>query len=162
MEMITSLLPSIFEIAIDKWKDNAKFKTFRQLAHERIIRELFWNKECLSSKRIDEQAIYLSLLKTNAFDELVNAAAPLDEIFSTLYNVDKDINSKYMSLLLKKRLQGITRLSELIDRTYIRIHMLRHRIDNNLSKGDMHYVRQLTALTHREAKNTMLSLQSFI
>ena len=79
--VFSQLLLRLVNSGFDKFKDNNNFLVLRRLAHERICRELFWNLECISNSRPNERSVYLSLMRTDAFDDLVKLGAPVDDIF---------------------------------------------------------------------------------
>jgi hypothetical protein len=148
--IFSSLLNRLVESGFQKLKSNAEFLSLRRLAHERIGRELFWNLECISNCKANERAAYLKLMRTDAFDDLVKLGAPLDDIFDAPIVALSGLPSQRLSTQLRRRLNDISRLSMLLDRTYNRTWMLRHRVQNNLALGDLAYLRQLLRLSHSE------------
>lgn len=148
--IFSSLLGRVVESGFNKLKSNQEFLILRRLAHERISRELFWNMECISSGRAHERATYLALMRTDAFDELVKLGAPLDDIFDAPLSALAGPPSPALSKQFSRRLNGVTRLSMLLDRTYNRAWMLRHRVKHGLPLGDLTYLRQLLQLCYSE------------
>jgi hypothetical protein len=157
--LISSLVLRLVDSGINKAKDERRLRELKLLAHERIARELFWNLECLSSRAKDEERrVYLGLLRTDAFDELVNISAPLDQIFATAIVSLVGVPSESIPQQLRQRLKGVDRLSMLLDRTYNRIWMLHHRLKNDLRVGDIAYLRQLVKLSLEEASKARIAL----
>lgn len=149
--LISALVLRLLDSGINKVKDERRLRELKLLAHERIARELFWNLECLSSRAKDqERRVYLGLLRTEAFDELVKIGAPLDQIFDAPIASLVGVPSESIPQLLRSRLNGVNRVSMLLDRIYNRIWMLHHRLQNDLSIGDIPYLRQLVRLSLTE------------
>ena len=148
--LLTTLLLRVADTGFKKLKESKDFNALQRLAHERIGRELFWNLECMSSRKANDQIIYLSLLRTEAFDELVKLSAPLDDIFDAQVVSLVGPLAVKLPQQLRRRLMGINQLSMLLDRTYHRIWMLRHRVENKLALGDLTYLRQLIKLSKAE------------
>ena len=148
--VFSQLLLRLVNSGFDKFKDNNNFLVLRRLAHERICRELFWNLECISNSRPNERSVYLSLMRTDAFDDLVKLGAPVDDIFCSNIDALKGLPADALSKQFRRRLKGVNRLSHLLDRTYNRIWMLRHRVTHSLELGDISYLRQLVKLSLAE------------
>ena len=161
VSLISSLALRLVDCGINKANDERRLRELKLLAHERIARELFWNLECLSSRAKDqERRVYLRLLRTEAFDELVKIGAPLDQIFDSPIVSLVGVPSESISKLLRRRLNGVHRVSMLLDRTYNRIWMLHHRLKNDLSIGDIPYLRQLVKLSLTEVSAARRELKS--
>lgn len=148
--VFSRLLIRLVERGFDRLKNSDDFLVLKRLSHERICRELFWNLECISNSRPNERAVYLSLMRTDAFDELVKLGAPVDDIFDAPIAALAGPPVHALPKQLRRRLNGISRLSMLLDRTYNRIWMLRHRVTNDLAIGDVSYLRQLVKLSLSE------------
>ncbi|MEB3330914.1 MAG: hypothetical protein VKI83_00260 [Synechococcaceae cyanobacterium] len=152
--LLSQVLSTLVNQGIEKWKSGKQFTTLRLLAHERLARELFWNRECLSARKKEEEAsIYLALLRTDAFDELVKLSAPMQDIFPEPIHLLTGLPVEPLSPLLRRRLGDIQHRHELIDRTYHRIWMMRHRVKHGLSLGDIAYLRQLVRLSLIEVEH---------
>ncbi len=159
VSLISSLVLCLVDSGIIKAKDERRLLELKLLAHERIARELFWNLECLSSRAKDqERRVYLGLLRTEAFDELVKIGAPLDQIFDAPIASLVGVPSESIPQLLRRRLNGVNRVSMLLDRTYNRIWMLHHRLKHDLGIGDIAYLRQLVSLSLREVSTARRGL----
>ena len=150
---ISSLLGGLLKTGIDQWSKNQDFNTLRLLAHERISRELFWNQECLNVRRKEEQRSYWELIRTEAFDELVNMGAPVDELFRDPIHALNEADSPLIDAQLRSRIEKSDRISMLLDRTYNRLWMLRHRTSKELSPGDISYLRKLVKLSLHEVNH---------
>lgn len=150
--IIASVLTEMLRTRQEKWSENAEFCNLRRLAHEQVGRELFWNQECLAVRKQDEAIAYLELIRTEAFDSLVNIGAPLDEIFATRFRLQvltDDAGRKAPQRYLD-RLKYVDRLSLLLDRAYNRLWMLRHRAQLGLKLGDVGYLRYLVSAASNE------------
>jgi hypothetical protein len=160
ISILTPALSSLLGVGVDSWKDNKQFRTLQLIAYERICRELFWNRECLSQKDSKHEPVYFGMLRTDAFDELVNAGVPLDEIFSEpIHALMPRVNdSKRLPSLVLKRVAKDEFHSRLMDRTYNRIWMLKHRVGKDLPLGSLVYLRQLVGLTYDELERSRKAL----
>lgn len=151
--VFSQLLQRLVNSGFDRLKVSKDFLILKRLAHERICRELFWNLECISNSRPDERSVYLSLMRTDAFDDLVKLGAPMDDIFGSYVFALNGPPASALSKQLRRRLKGVNLLSHLLDRTYNRIWMLRHRVTHGLELGDISYLRQLLKLSLAETAN---------
>ncbi len=148
--VFSQLLNRLVNSGFDRLKVSKDFLILKRLAHERICRELFWDLECISNSRPNERFVYLSLMRTDAFDDLVKLGAPMDDIFGSHIVALNGPPVSALSKQLRRRLKGVNRLSHLLDRTYNRIWMLRHRVTHSLELGDISYLRQLLKLSLAE------------
>lgn len=151
--IFSQLLMRLIERGFDQLKTSSDFLVLKRLSYERISRELCWNLECISNSRLNERAVYLLLMRTDAFDELVKIGAPLDDIFDAPIAALTGPPVHALPKQLRRRLNGISRLSMLLDRTYNKIWMLRHRVSNDLEIGDISYLRQLVKLSLAEVSH---------
>ena len=77
----------------------------------------------------------------------------MDDIFGSHVFALNGPPASALSKQLRRRLKGVNRLSHLLDRTYNRIWMLRHRVTHGLELGDISYLRQLLKLSLAETTN---------
>ena len=146
--ILTALLKPLTSVAQDKWSQKEEYKLLQHLSHERISRELFWNIECIRRYRDDiENISYVDLIRTQAFDGLVESEIPLDYLFNHEVNPEFREVEPYSSAQFKNNIQGIANVSELVDRTYNRLWMLKHRKEKSLPLGDIDYLLNLTVFT---------------
>ncbi|WP_338430216.1 hypothetical protein [Synechococcus elongatus] len=149
VSLITALIRSLALVAQNDWKDKEEYKLLRHLAHERISRELFWNIECLRRHlNSDSHSSYLDLIRTDSFDDLVEKEIPLDRLFEYAIKNDFREVEPYCQDKFRNNIQGIENISELIDRVYNRLWMLKHRKNNELPLGDVKYLLDLTIFTY--------------
>ena len=160
ISILTPALSSLLGVGVDSWKDNKQFRARQLIAYERICRELFWNRECLSQKDSKHEHVYLGMLRTDAFDELVSAGVPMDEIFSEpIHALKPRLNdAKKIPNLVLKRVAKDEFHSRLMDRTYNRMWMLKHRVGKDLPLGSLAYLRQLVSLTYDELERSRKAL----
>lgn len=165
MSLISLFLPvfaPLMKIGVEAWKDDKQFRNLQLIAYERICRELFWNRECLSQKGSEHEPVYFGMLRTEAFDELVNAGVPMDQIFSEPIDALKSQSNRLKKIpsLVLKRIGKDEFHSRLMDRTYNRIWMLKHRLEKQLPLGSLVYLRQLVSLTYDELERSRKELAS--
>ena len=160
ISILTPALDSLLGVGVEAWKENKQFRTIKLISYERICRELFWNRECLSQKGSEHEPVYFGMLRTEAFDELVNAGVPMDEIFSdTIYALKPQSNEKKkVPSVVLRGIQKDEFHSRLMDRTYNRIWMLKHRLEKQLPLGSLVYLRQLVTLTYDELERSRKEL----
>lgn len=145
--VLSSLLQPLLSVATDDWGKKAEFKTLRHLAHERLSRELHWNAECLWKVSDDSGSVYIELLRTEAFDSLVAASVPLDLMLGEPVRADWLESEPYCRQQFKHRLESCKTSSDLVDRVYNRIWMLKHRHKSELEYGDIQYLINLLIFT---------------
>ena len=145
--VLSSLLRPLLAVATDDWSKKTEFKTLRHLAYERLSRELHWNAECLWKVNNDPSNKYIDLLRTEAFDSLVEASIPLDHILGDQVRADWLETEPYCGPQFKHRIESCERISDLVDRVYNRLWMLRHRHESELECGDVPYLINLLIFT---------------
>lgn len=150
ISVLSSLLRPLLSVAIDDWSKKAEFKTLRHLAYERLSRELHWNAECLWKISDDLGDGYIELLRTEAFDSLVAASVPLDLLLDAPVRADWLEAEPYCRQQFKQRIESCKSISDLVDRVYNRLWMLKHRHKSELGHGDIQYLINLLlfALAH--------------
>ncbi len=145
--VLSSLLQPLLSVATDDWSKKAEFKTLRHLALERLSRELHWNAECLWKVNDDTSNGYIELLRTEAFDSLVAASVPLDLLISEPVRADWLEAEPYTRQQFKHRIESCEIVSDLVDRVYNRLWMLKHRHRSELGHGDIAYLIDLLLFT---------------
>ena len=145
--VLSTLLRPLLSVAADDWSKKSEFKTLRHLAYERLSRELHWNAECLWKVTDDSSTGYIELLRTEAFDSLVAASVPLDLILDDPVRADWLETEPYSQQQFKHRIESCDSISDLIDRVYNRLWMLKHKHQNELGHGDIPYLINLLLFT---------------
>lgn len=145
--VLSSLLRPLLSVATDDWSKKAEFKTLRHLAYERLSRELHWNAECLWKVNDDLSNGYIELLRTEAFDSLVEASVPLDLLLGEPVRADWLDAEPYSRQQFKHRIESCGTISDLVDRVYNRLWMLRHKHRSELGHGDIPYLIDLLLFT---------------
>ena len=140
ISILSSLLRPLLSVATDEWGKKAEFKTLRHLAYERLSRELHWNAECLWNVSDGSSNGYIELLRTEAFDSLVAASVPLDLLLAEPVRADWLECEPYCQQQFKHRIESCRSVSELVDRVYNRLWMLKHRHEGELGYGDTQYL----------------------
>ena len=138
--VLSTLLRPLLSVASDDWSKKAEFKTLRHLAYERLSRELHLNAECLWKVTDDSSNGYIELLRTEAFDSLVAASVPLDLLLGEPVRVDWLEAEPYSRQQFKHRIESCKSISDLVDRVYNRLWMLKHRHQSELAHGDIPYL----------------------
>lgn len=144
---LSALLRPLLSVATDEWSKHSEFKTLRHLAYERLSRELHWNAECLWKISDNSYNEYIQMLRTEAFDSLVGASVPLDFILFEPVRADWLENEPYSQKLFRHRIEDCNTISELVDKVYNRIWMLKNRHERGLSYGDIGYLSDLLIFT---------------
>lgn len=123
--VIDVLLNPLLSIAANEWKQRDEFMLLRRLACERLARELSWNIECINRIRQGQVDEFVKLVRTNAFDSLVEASVPIDRILGD------SIRNEWVSLgttlhsVANGSLQSVGNVSELLDYAYHGIWMIK-------------------------------------
>lgn len=138
--VISTLLRPLLSVATDDWGKKAEFKTLRHLAYERLSRELHWNAECLWKVSDDFGGQYIELLRTEAFDSLVAASVPLDFLLGEPVRADWLESEPYCRQQFKHRIESCKTVSDLVDRVYNRLWMLKLKHKSELGHGDIQYL----------------------
>jgi hypothetical protein len=144
---LSALLRPLLSVAKDEWSKQSEFKTLRHLAYERLSRELHWNAECLWKLSDNSSNEYIEMLRTEAFDSLVTASVPLDFILFEPVRADWLENEPYSQKLFRHRIEGCNTISELVDKVYNRLWMLKNKHERGLSHGDLVYLINLLLFT---------------
>jgi hypothetical protein len=160
IEVLSILIKPLLSLAKDKWNKRSEFQTLRHLAYERLSRELHWNAECLYKHKSDNNQLYFELLRTDAFDLLVSQNIPLDYLMSEPINHSELDNLSDSKDQFRKRIDGCAQVSDLIDRVYNRLWMLKHRQEGGISPGDTKYLLNLTLFTLAHLINGRRELSS--
>lgn len=145
--VLSTLLRPLLSVATDDWGKKAEFKTLRHLAYERLSRELHWNAECLWKVSDDSGSQYIELLRTEAFDSLVAASVPLDLLLGEPVRADWLESEPYCRQQFKHRIESCKTISDLIDRVYNRLWMLKLKHKSELGHGDIQYLINLLLFT---------------
>lgn len=145
--VLTTLLRPLLSVATDDWSQKAEFKTLRHLALERLSRELHWNAECLWKLTGDSANGYIDFLRTEAFDSLVAASVPLDLLLCETVRVDWLESEPYSRKRFKQRIENCQIVSDLVDKVYNRLWMLKLRQKSQLPHGDIAYLTDLLLFT---------------
>ena len=145
--VLSTLLRPLLSVATDDWSKKSEFKTLRHLAYERLSRELHWNAECLWKATDDSSNGYIELLRTEAFDSLVAASVPLDLILGAPVRADWLETEPYSRQQFKHRIESCDSISDLVDRVYNRLWMLKHKHKSELGHGDIPYLINLLLFT---------------
>lgn len=124
--IIGTLLSPLLSMASSEWTSRNEFKTLRGLALERLCRELRWNVECIQASKADRTAVTLSLLRTKAFDSLVQADAPLDVLLKEDVRHEWLRERSFQSHNIHHAIRACSTVSDLIDESYHRIWMIKH------------------------------------
>ena len=104
--------------------------------------------------------MYFELLRTDAFDLLVSQNIPLDYLMSEPINHSELDNLSDSKDQFRKRIDGCAQVSDLIDRVYNRLWMLKHRQEGGISPGDTKYLLNLTLFTLAHLINGRRELSS--
>lgn len=165
--VLLSLLQPLLSVASNEWSKKAEFATLRHLAYERLSRELYWNAECLWKSSDDPSAGYLEILRTDAFDLLVTTNVPLDILLREPVRSDWLEAEPYSQLQFKQRIDGCIRISDLVDKVYNRIWMLKHMKLVEFSNGDIEHLLDVLLFTlahinleRRDIRASRLSLRN--
>jgi hypothetical protein len=148
--VVSSLLKPLLSVASTHWTQMAEYQTLRRLAYEMLSRELHWNAECLCTIDANTSSEYIEILRTEAFDSLVASSVPMDLLLADPVRIEWLETGRYSTQQFKRRVNNIPNVSELIDRVYNRLWMLKHRNKKDLAKGDIAYLTSLLlfALAH--------------
>jgi hypothetical protein len=123
---LEALLAPLLTIATAEWKQRDEYKLLKRLACERLSRELAWNAECMIRAGHGQGAVFAKLLRTNAFDMLVEASAPIDLILNDEFRLSWIQDILGCEPIIMDQLESAKTISELVDHCYHRIWMIKH------------------------------------
>ena len=144
---ISELVKTLIGKGATKLEDEKQIATLRMLLRERIRREARFNRELLNHTKLDLN-VRLDNLKTEALEYACGQPLPIEILFSG------ELNSALMQLLAgdsAKHRMHFARLqteADLIERLLHRVKLAQLRANEDVSPGDVSYLKKLNNATH--------------
>ena len=166
---IEVLLKPLLSIGLNEWKKTDEYILLRRLACERLARELSWNIECIDRTRQGKGDEFVKLIRTNAFDSLVEASVPIDRILSDRIRSEWVTVETALHSVVNRSLYSAGNVSELLDHAYHGIWMLKRVSEDRTIAAKLQetYALNVFSLAHimiarRTERPNRLTFQSFL
>lgn len=144
--VIGELVKALVGKGVSKIEDNEQVSTLRMLLRERVRREARLNREILEDTKLDLK-VRIQKLETAALEYVYSQAIPLAVLFNAELNeammaifAGDSERHKMHFLLLKTE-------ADLVERLFHRIKLAQLRVNENVSPGDVSYLKKLNMAT---------------
>lgn len=144
--VIGELVKALVGKGVSKIEDDKQVSTLRMLLRERVRREARLNREILEDAKLDLK-VRIQKLETAALEYVCSQAIPLAVLFNGELNEAKMAVFAGDSEKHKMHFLMLQTEADLVERLFHRIKLAQLRVNENVSPGDISYLKKLNMAT---------------
>ena len=142
---LSPTLKLLFDYGFERFKSRKQVKTIRKVLSERLLREIKLNLEIFSDLK-DEEEIAIKAIDTSIIEAIFSQPIPLGLLFDNRIPDGDREDACQENQNYRNWMQTILTEADLIERVWHRLAIAKFRQSNNISKGDIKYLKQLLLL----------------